>query len=405
MDEELAVPFRSEDRRRDHGAGPQAESPGLVDDLLENRAVDGRVADDAMIGAALADLELGLHESDDRATGRPGAVPEGRGDRTQHESQRDEGNVDHSEVDRLAQGLRRQVPGVQPIVDDDPRIAGDPVGELAAPDIDRVDPGRAALQQDIAEAAGRGASVEADPAGRIDPERIEGRGELATAPTDIRIPLDERDREPTVDQVARLAIGPRGVALPGPDPAGEDQRLGSGARLGQATLDEELVQALAGRSVGRRATHPGIVAQRPSPRLNVGGLDHDDLDGTRAMTSRPFSLVFATVLLILIGVSGVGAGAELLAVASGEPTGALIGGGIAGYGLACVAAGIGLFQLRRWGWLLAAGSIVVGLAILLWIQIVLIGAAPDSVSAVGLVVWGLTLVLLLTPATRRALRS
>jgi hypothetical protein len=123
------------------------------------------------------------------------------------------------------------------------------------------------------------------------------------------------------------------------------------------------------------------------------------------MTSRPFSLVFVTVLLILIGVSGVGAGAELLAVASGEPTGALIGGGIAGYGLACVAAGIGLFQLRRWGWLLALGSIVVGLAILVWIQIVLIGAAPDSVSAVGLVVWGLTLVLLLTPATRRAIRS
>ena len=123
------------------------------------------------------------------------------------------------------------------------------------------------------------------------------------------------------------------------------------------------------------------------------------------MTTRPFSLVFAAALLVFIGVSGVGAGLELLAVATGEPTGALIGGGIAAYGLACVAAGIGTFQLRRWGWLLALGSIAVGLGVLLWIQVLLIGSAPDSVSLVGFVVWSLTLVLLLVPSTRSAIRS
>jgi hypothetical protein len=123
------------------------------------------------------------------------------------------------------------------------------------------------------------------------------------------------------------------------------------------------------------------------------------------MTSRPISLILAAVLLMLIGVSGVGAGAELLAVASGEVTGALIGGGIAAYGLACVAAAIGIYQLRRWGWLLALGSLLVGLAIQLWIQIIVIGAAPDSVSVVGLAVWGVTLVLLLVPATRNTIRS
>ena len=123
------------------------------------------------------------------------------------------------------------------------------------------------------------------------------------------------------------------------------------------------------------------------------------------MTARPPSLVLAVVLLVFIGVSGVGAGLELLAVATGEPTAALIGGGIAAYGLACVAAGIGTFQLRRWGWLMALASIVVGLGVLLWIQVLLIGSAPDSVSLVGFVVWGLTLVLLVVPSTRAAIRS
>ena len=122
------------------------------------------------------------------------------------------------------------------------------------------------------------------------------------------------------------------------------------------------------------------------------------------MTTRPYSLVFAAALLVFIGVSGAGAGLELLAVVTGEPTGALIGGGIAAYGLACVAAGIGTFQLRRWGWLLALGSIAVGLGVLLWIQVLLIGSAPDSVSLVGFVVWGLTLVLLVLPSTRGAIR-
>jgi hypothetical protein len=268
-----------------------------------------------------------------------------------------------------------------------------------------VDPRGAAQEEDVAEAARRGAGVEADQPHRIDPERDERRGDLVTAPADVRILLDEADRESAVDEVARLAVDSRGVALPAPDLAGEDQRLGSGACLGQPTLDDELVEALAGRTVGGRATHRAIVAQRPSPRLTDGGLDQDDHDGTHAMTSRPFSVIFAIVLLILIGVSGVGAGVELLAVASGQPTGALIGGGIAGYGLACVAAGIGLFQLRRWGWWLALGSVVAGLAIQLWIQVALIGAAPDSVSIIGLVVWGLTLVLLLAPTTRNAIRS
>ena len=38
-------------------------------------------------------------------------------------------------------------------------------------------------------------------------------------------------------------------------------------------------------------------------------------------------------------------------------------------------------------------------------KILLIGSAPDSVSLVGFVGWGLTLVLLVVPSTRVAIRS
>jgi len=48
---------------------------------------------------------------------------------------------------------------------------------------------------------------------------------------------------------------------------------------------------------------------------------------------------------------------------------------------------------------------VVGLAILAWIQLILIGAAPDSVSGLGFIVWSVTLALLLVPGTRNAIRS
>ena len=52
------------------------------------------------------------------------------------------------------------------------------VGELSAAHVESVDPARAALEQDVGEAAGRGADVERDQPGRVDPERVERRGQL-----------------------------------------------------------------------------------------------------------------------------------------------------------------------------------------------------------------------------------
>ena len=75
------------------------------------------------------------------------------------------------------------------------------------------------------------------------------------------------------DQVARLAVEAGRVAVPHPDLAGQDQRLRPAPRLGQAALDEQLVQPDARRldslvgSSRRRGAHPPIVAQPASPGL------------------------------------------------------------------------------------------------------------------------------------------
>ena len=230
-----------------------------------------RVAHHAVIGRALADLELGLDEGDDRGAG---LAPERGRDRPEDESERDERHVDHRQLDRLAEGLGAQGPDVRPIVDDDARIAGDPVGELAPTDINGVDPGGAALQQNIAEPPGRRAGIEADEPGRVDPERVKGRHELVTTATHVWIGGDERDREVGIDQVAGLPVEPGGVADPRPDLGGEDQGLGSGAAVGEAAFDDELVEALTDRA-GGGMTHRAIVAQPPSRRL------------TRPPTERP----------------------------------------------------------------------------------------------------------------------
>ena len=152
-------------------------------------------------------------------------------------------------------------------MDDDPRIASDPVGELAPPDIDRVDPRRSALEQDVAEAPGRGSGVEADEPRRIDPERVQGRRELVPAAADVRIGFDEADRDGSVDEVAGLPVEPSGVAASGPNLAGQDQGLGTRAALGQAAFDDELVETLTAAAHGCLA-HGPIVSQPPSPRLN-----------------------------------------------------------------------------------------------------------------------------------------
>jgi len=124
------------------------------------------------------------------------------------------------------------------------------------------------------------------------------------------------------------------------------------------------------------------------------------------MAGRPPTMLAAIGLLILIGVSGIGAGGGLLSVtgssdAAADVRGAalLMGSGIAGYGIACAFAAAGIWSRARWGWPLGVVAAGVGLILLIVATII---AGPDSILALGLVVWGLTLACLLAPATRGA---
>ena len=157
----------------------------------------------------------GLTRATIGAAGGPPRRVEATGPRTSDE--RDERDVDDGEVDGLAEGLAGQVPGVRPVVDDDPRVAGDRVRQLTPPDVDGVDAGRAALEQDVGEAAGRRAGVEADEPRRVDAERVERGGELVAAAADVRVALHDRDRDVRLDEVAGLPVEPPGIARPDAD--------------------------------------------------------------------------------------------------------------------------------------------------------------------------------------------
>ncbi|TMF35732.1 MAG: hypothetical protein E6I26_09590 [Chloroflexi bacterium] len=124
------------------------------------------------------------------------------------------------------------------------------------------------------------------------------------------------------------------------------------------------------------------------------------------MAGRPPTMIGAISLLILIGVSGIGAGGGLLSVtgfgdAAADVRGAalMMGAGIAGYGIACAFAAAGIWSRTRWGWLLGVVTVGIGLVLLIVATII---AGPDSILGLGLVVWGLTLACLLAPGTRRA---
>jgi hypothetical protein len=124
------------------------------------------------------------------------------------------------------------------------------------------------------------------------------------------------------------------------------------------------------------------------------------------VTGRPFLLVFAAVLLLIIGLSGVGAGITItMAMIQGPDVpapGIRIGLGITGYGLLAVVSGIGLLGRRRAFWWLAAATIGAGLAFLIGLIAI---TTLDPVFGTGLVIWGIALACLVAPATRAAVRG
>jgi hypothetical protein len=59
---------------------------------------------------------------------------------------------------------------------------------------------------------------------------------------DVRVWGLDGDRRVRSDEVARLQIVASGIAVPDPDFAREDERLGSAAGRGEPSIDEKLVE-------------------------------------------------------------------------------------------------------------------------------------------------------------------
>ena len=108
--------------------------------------------------------------------------------------------------------------------------------QLAVADVERDHAGRAALQQDVGEAAGGCADVEAVAARRVDAERLERRARASPRPARRTAAPRESQLCSFVHLLARLLVA--GHA------AGQDEGLCLGATLCEPTLDEQHVEAL-----------------------------------------------------------------------------------------------------------------------------------------------------------------
>ena len=232
------------------------------------------------------------------------------------------------------------------------------------------------------------------------------------AAADVRLGWSTVDRDGRIDEVAGLQVATRGVAVADPDLAGEDQRLRPGAGLGQAALDEQLVQPEASGS-GGGLVHGRIVAQAAHPartgRPGTGdvvirrcpGPDRRRCPrrrpaGQPAVMRTPIVLpALAAGLTVLVGVAAIGfallmaalglSGIGRLDLPGVGPVIGIVVVAASAYGLAAIGAASGLLQGAAWA---AVGAGVVHAIGALAAVVVLATAGPSLPVAIGL---GLTL--------------
>src|SRR5206468_3420281 len=242
VEEELAVTLRTPERRGGDAEDVPAAEHRVPGEARDRLAMECRVPDDSTLAHGLAPhLELGLHQRDDLTARREHAEHRG-----QDLLQRDERDVDDRERRLLAEDPRVERPRVGLLHDHHAGVLAQLGVELAHPDVHGVHAGGAALEQAVGEAAGRGAHVEADPAGHLHLEGVEGVGELLAAPAhERRAPLELDARLPA-DEGARLV---HALAVH-EHLAREDQAGGLLPTLDEPALDEQAVDAHAGRGLG-----------------------------------------------------------------------------------------------------------------------------------------------------------
>ena len=214
-------------------------------------------------------LELGLDHGQDVAARRGR-----RRHAAQQPRERDERHVGDRERHGARAGVSGsarvgvQAGGMGPLHRHHAGIAAQRLRQLSAAHVESIDARRAALQQTVGEAARGRAHVEADPARRVDPERVERARPASRRPaTRTARRRHELHGHGRVDQVARLAVEPGAVTLADAHPAGHQQRLGAAARRRQAPFGEQLVQTDARR-------HPAMLAgAAPGSARAVRGSD------------------------------------------------------------------------------------------------------------------------------------
>src|SRR6266542_580688 len=234
----LAIARRPLDRRLGVAQDLEPEVARRRRDRLERRAALRVVPDDAALpDLALADLELRLHEKERVPAGPQDGLHGG-----EDEPERDEGEVPGDEVHPLAERRGVEEARVLPLAHDDARVAAELRVELPVPDVHREHPRRAALEEEVREAAGGGPEVGADLPARIDREGIERLLELEGPAGDVarrrRVRL-QPDRQRRVDERAGL-VHPR---LADHHRAGHDERLRLRAGLGEPALDQQQVDS------------------------------------------------------------------------------------------------------------------------------------------------------------------
>lgn len=107
--------------------------------------------------------------------------------------------------------------------------------ELVAADVDGDDVAGATTQQHVGKAAGGGADVEAGATGWRNSSRVQGVGEFYAAARNIGMCRKGIEGGCAVNGFGRLFHGPS-IRM---DQTGHDGRLGLGAAVEQAALDQE----------------------------------------------------------------------------------------------------------------------------------------------------------------------
>lgn len=180
-----------------------------------------------------AGFEVGFKE--DHAVGGRGQEGKDRRDNFQNRNKRD---VHDQEADRFRDIFRGEGPGVGAFEEDNVRTVPQFGVELAVSDIDGVDSGRAAIEEDLSKPAAARADVQADFAGAGDLKPLKGRRQFFRAAADPLRPRFDPDFGVGIDRMAGL-VASESLDL---DLAGEDRGLGFGAGFEKSALNEDLVK-------------------------------------------------------------------------------------------------------------------------------------------------------------------